>query len=66
MNKLFLGELLIKEEYITYDQLSDALDFHNEDGRSFEKIFWKMVTLVKTTFSKLYLMNWVMATWISP
>ena len=39
MNKLFLGEPLLKEEYITYDQLSDALDSHNEDGRSFEKIF---------------------------
>lgn len=66
MNKLFLGKLLLKEECITYDQLSDALDSHNEDGRSFEKNFWKMVALVKTTFSKLYLMNWVMATWISP
>lgn len=39
MNKLFLGEPLLKEEYITYDQLSDALDSHNEYGRSFEKIF---------------------------
>ena len=41
MNKLFLGKPLLKEEYITYDQLSDALDSHNEDGRSFEKSFGK-------------------------
>lgn len=39
MNKLLIGELLLREEYITFDQLRSALDTHQKDGRSYERIF---------------------------